>query len=52
MSAADSALYTSSTLALDIDTGEIRWHFQHIPAESFDMDEAYETTGATVGTWA
>ncbi len=42
MTAQDSALYTSSTLALDIDTGEIRWHFQHIPAESFDMDEAYE----------
>jgi alcohol dehydrogenase (cytochrome c) len=42
MTAQDSALYTSSTLALDIDTGAIRWFFQHIPAESFDMDEAYE----------
>jgi alcohol dehydrogenase (cytochrome c) len=49
MSAADSALYTSSTLALDIDTGEIRWHFQHIPAESFDMDEAYERVLVDVG---
>ncbi|MBM4184183.1 MAG: alcohol dehydrogenase [Gemmatimonadetes bacterium] len=42
MTAQDSALYTSSTLALDVDNGEIRWFFQHIPAESFDMDEAYE----------
>jgi alcohol dehydrogenase (cytochrome c) len=42
MTAQDSALYSSSTLALDVDTGEIRWFFQHIPAESFDMDEAYE----------
>ncbi|HSH76322.1 MAG TPA: PQQ-binding-like beta-propeller repeat protein [Longimicrobiales bacterium] len=42
MTPADSALYTSSTLALDIDTGEIEWFFQHIPGESFDMDEAYE----------
>ncbi len=49
MSAADSALYTSSTLALDIDSGEIRWHFQHIPAESFDMDEAYERVLVDVG---
>jgi alcohol dehydrogenase (cytochrome c) len=49
MTAQDSALYTSSTLALDIDTGEIRWHFQHIPAESFDMDEAYERVLIDVG---
>jgi len=49
MSAQDSALYTSSTLALDVNTGEIRWHFQHIPAESFDMDEAYERVLVDVG---
>jgi len=49
MTAQDSALYTSSTLALDIDTGEIRWYFQHIPAESFDMDEAYERVLVDVG---
>ena len=36
------ALYTSSTLALDPDTGEMRWYFQHHPGESHDMDEVFE----------
>ena len=36
------ALYTSSTLALDPDTGEMRWYFQHLPGESHDMDEVFE----------
>ena len=35
-------LYTNSTLALDPRTGEIQWYYQHIPAESHDMDEAFE----------
>ena len=35
-------LYTNSTLALDPRTGAIRWYFQHIPAESHDMDEVFE----------
>ena len=39
---ADSALYTSSTLALDEDTGEIVWYRQHVPAESLDLDEGME----------
>lgn len=37
-----SELYTNSTLALDPATGAIRWHFQHIPADSYDMDEVFE----------
>ena len=36
------ALYTSSTLALDPDTGEIQWYYQHLPGESHDMDEVFE----------
>jgi len=36
------ALYTNSTLALDPATGQIKWHFQHLPGESYDMDEAFE----------
>ena len=39
---ADSVLYTSSTLALDENTGEIVWYRQHVPAESLDLDEAME----------
>ncbi len=36
------ALYTNSTLALDPVTGEMKWYFQHLPAESLDMDEVFE----------
>ncbi len=35
-------LYANSTLALDIDTGEIVWYFTHVPGETLDMDEAFE----------
>ena len=38
----DKALYTSSTLALHPETGKLAWYFQHIPGESFDMDEVFE----------
>jgi len=37
-----TALYTSSTLALDIDTGKIAWYYQAIPGEAYDMDETFE----------
>jgi alcohol dehydrogenase (cytochrome c) len=36
------ALYTSSTLALDPDTGKIVWYHQFIPGETMDMDESFE----------
>jgi alcohol dehydrogenase (cytochrome c) len=49
LTVADSALYTSSTLALDAKTGEIAWYRQHVPGESFDMDEAFEQVLADVG---
>jgi alcohol dehydrogenase (cytochrome c) len=42
MSVNDDALYTSSTLALDVDTGKLAWHFQHAPAESLDLDIVFE----------
>ena len=38
----DKALFTSCTLALDPDTGRLKWYFQHAPGESFDMDEVFE----------
>ena len=41
-SGAGSALYTSSTLALNPDTGKLAWHFQHVAGESLDLDEVYE----------
>lgn len=42
MTAKDAALYTNSTLALDPRTGKIKWWFQHVPAESLDMDSVFE----------
>jgi alcohol dehydrogenase (cytochrome c) len=38
----DKVLYTSSTVALRPDTGTLAWYFQHVPAESLDLDEVYE----------
>ncbi len=31
-------LYTSSVVALDADTGELRWHFQFTPDDPYDFD--------------
>lgn len=48
MTTADSTLYANSTLAFDVDTGEIVWHRQHVPAESLDMDEGFEQVLADI----
>lgn len=42
MSIHDAGLYTNATLALDVDTGELVWHFQHVPGEALDLDEVFE----------
>lgn len=42
MSALDKALYTSSTVALNPDTGRLQWYFQHAPGEALDLDEVFE----------
>lgn len=39
---AGNVLYTDSTLALDADTGERRWHYQHLPQDNWDMDSPFE----------
>jgi alcohol dehydrogenase (cytochrome c) len=38
----DANLYTSSIVALDADTGTLRWYHQEIPADVWDYDSAYE----------
>lgn len=38
----DAVLYTNSTLALDPNSGEIAWYYQHVPGEALDLDEAFE----------
>jgi len=32
-------LYTNSAVALDIDTGKLRWYHQYLPNDSWDYDE-------------
>ena len=36
------ALYTNSTLALDADTGELKWYYQHLPRDDWDLDSPFE----------
>jgi alcohol dehydrogenase (cytochrome c) len=31
-------LYTSSVIALDADTGKVKWHFQFVPHDAWDWD--------------
>ncbi|MDA1371731.1 MAG: PQQ-binding-like beta-propeller repeat protein [Proteobacteria bacterium] len=38
----NDGLHTNSTLALDIDTGELVWSFQHFPNDQWNYDWAYE----------
>jgi alcohol dehydrogenase (cytochrome c) len=43
-------LYTDSTLAIDADTGKIKWHFQHTPNDPYDYDSVAEHVLADVPT--
>jgi PQQ-dependent dehydrogenase (methanol/ethanol family) len=38
----DKALYTSSTVALDLDTGKLAWYYSHAPGEALDLDIVFE----------
>jgi len=42
MSINDDALFSSSTLAINVDTGKMAWYYQHAPAESLDLDIVFE----------
>lgn len=35
-------LYCNSTLALDVNTGELAWYYQHLPGDDWDYDPAHE----------
>lgn len=37
-------LYSNSTVALDVDTGELAWYYQHLPADDWDLDHLHERT--------
>jgi len=38
----NDALYTDSTLALDPHTGKLKWYYQHLRDDTWDLDYAYE----------
>ena len=38
----NAALYSDSTLAIDPDTGKVKWYFQHLENDSDDLDYSYE----------
>src|SRR5438093_825962 len=38
----DVNLYTASVVALDADTGKLRWYYQEVPDDVWDFDSSYE----------
>ncbi len=40
----NDAMYTNCTVALDADTGELVWYFQHTQNDQWDMDWVFERT--------
>jgi glucose dehydrogenase len=38
---AGTNLYTDSVVALDADTGKLKWHYQEVPHDEYDFDAAY-----------
>jgi alcohol dehydrogenase (cytochrome c) len=37
-----ATLYTNSTLAIDSRTGAIKWYYQHLPRDNWDLDSPFE----------
>ncbi|HJN50657.1 MAG: PQQ-binding-like beta-propeller repeat protein [Pseudomonadales bacterium] len=46
----NEAMYTNCTVALNADTGELVWYFQHTQNDQWDMDWAFERTIAELPT--
>jgi len=44
---APADLYSNSTVALDVDTGELAWYYQHLPGDDWDLDHLHERTVLT-----
>jgi len=38
----NDALYTNATVAINPDTGELVWYYQHVPNDQWDFDWAFE----------
>ena len=50
MSINDDALFSSSTLAINVDTGKMAWYYQHAPAESLDLDIVFAALSVHANT--
>jgi alcohol dehydrogenase (cytochrome c) len=37
-------LYSNSTVALEADTGKLKWYYQHLPCDDWDADFVHERT--------
>ena len=44
----NEALYTNATIALDASTGKLKWYYQHVPNDQWDLDWAFERTLAKI----
>ena len=44
---APADLYSNSTVALDVETGELVWYYQHLPGDDWDLDHLHERTIVT-----
>jgi alcohol dehydrogenase (cytochrome c) len=44
----NDALYTDTTLALDVQTGKLAWYFQHVNRDVWDMDWVFEQSLTTL----
>jgi alcohol dehydrogenase (cytochrome c) len=50
MKGTDKGLFTSSTVAINADTGKLAWYFQHAPGEALDLDVVFERVLADSNT--
>jgi len=41
---APADLYSNTTVAIDIETGELAWYYQHLPGDDWDADHLHERT--------
>jgi len=41
---APADLYSNSTVALDPETGKLKWYYQHLPGDDWDQDYTHERT--------
>jgi alcohol dehydrogenase (cytochrome c) len=44
---APADLYSNCTIALDPETGKLKWYYQHLPADDWDTDHTHERTLVT-----